>query len=316
MLETILKLYTAVMLGDVRSPIPHIVGPPGCGKSTFAEQAADLLGVRLHVINVSRISPLELEGVQMPDTQHEQLNLLTAIFWTRMKDGDICLLDEFLRGFPEVYNGLLDILTSHQVGGFRLPKVFFIAASNSTIAYDKALEDRLLNIPVPDPRRRKTEKQRIAKVICEAIGLLPVMAESYEMQDLLDTEVLPMYEMLDAFKSGRSLSTAEIKGTSPRKLIGQARLRQVQSDKLVDLITFNNVEAIKQGKDQYVVLLDGRKANPAYVKNARQLQGNPRLTPIQAVNLELNMQLIGMEEVKSSRKETDDDDDTDPDIFA
>src|SRR5690606_5552021 len=66
LLANILRLYHAAMMGDVRSPVPHLVGPPGCGKSTSVEQAAQLLGVNLHVINVSRISPLELEGVQMP----------------------------------------------------------------------------------------------------------------------------------------------------------------------------------------------------------------------------------------------------------
>ena len=67
MLEKVLKLYTAAMLGDVRSPTPHLFGPPGSGKSSVVEQAAEMLGVTLHTINVSRISPLELEGVQMPD---------------------------------------------------------------------------------------------------------------------------------------------------------------------------------------------------------------------------------------------------------
>ena len=66
MLSTILRLYTASRVEEVRTPIVHLFGPPGCGKSTFVEQAAKMLGVNLHVINVSRISPLELEGVQMP----------------------------------------------------------------------------------------------------------------------------------------------------------------------------------------------------------------------------------------------------------
>ena len=46
-----------------------------------------MLGVNLHIINVSRISPLELEGVQMPDKEHANLNFLTATYWTRLRMG-------------------------------------------------------------------------------------------------------------------------------------------------------------------------------------------------------------------------------------
>lgn len=181
MLEDILKLYVMAMAGDVRSPIPHLFGPAGCGKSSSVEMAANILNVNLHIINVSRISPLELEGVQMPDKNHKELNLLTATYWSKLKEGDIVLLDEFLRGFPEVYNGLLDIMTSRQVGGFQLPKVFFIAASNSTVAYDAALSDRLLHLPVADPRVNKAEHNNIARMLVDNIGLLPEMAASMEM---------------------------------------------------------------------------------------------------------------------------------------
>src|SRR5690606_31400759 len=151
MLEKIVKLYVMAMANDVRSPLPPLFGPPGCGKSSAVEQLAELVGVHLHLINAARISPPDLEGVQMPQGEGEEmkLRLLHATFWTQLKEGDILLLDEFLRGFPEVYNGLLDILTSRQVGGYRLPKVFIIGASNSTVAYDKALEDRLLHLRVP-----------------------------------------------------------------------------------------------------------------------------------------------------------------------
>lgn len=283
-------------------------GPPGCGKSTFVEQAAELLGVTLHTINVSRISPLELEGVQMPDKEHKELNLLTAIFWTRMKDGDILLLDEFLRGFPEVYNGLLDILTSRKVAGFTLPKVFIIAASNTTVAYDKALEDRLLHITVPDPRKQKREQAKIAKVLVDYVGLLPEMAGSIEMNAVLDQEILPMYEVLDALSGKASIGSAAIKGHSVRNLIGQAQLRHVTSSALKELIDISNRRAINLGKHQYVVLTDGKHADPRYVRAAAQLKDNPRLSKVQALNIQLNLQLIGLEEARKEGADDDDDD--------
>lgn len=317
MLEKLMKLYVMSMAGDVRSPLPHLFGPPGCGKSTAAEQLADMVGKKLHIINVSRISPLELEGVQMPHTPEGEamrLQLLTATFWTQLQEGDILLLDEFLRAFPEVYNGLLDILTSRQVGGHHLPKVFIMAASNSIVAYDKALADRLLHIPVADPRKLKREKKRLAQMLTSEIGLLPSMAESMEMDDLLTNEVLPMFDVLDALDNGGSNTGAApmSKGHSIRNLIGQAKLREVQSKNLLEVIEMNNINATNKKQYQYVVLVDGRKIPSGYEANAAKLRGNDRLTPIQALNLELNLQLVELETIRK-KKETEDDED---DIFT
>jgi MoxR-like ATPase len=304
MLEKILKLYTMYMACDVRSPLPHLFGPPGCGKSTVAEQAAELIGVNLHIINVSRISPLELEGVQMPHGTKEQmkLKLLHATFWTQLKEGDILLLDEFLRGFPEVYNGLLDILTARRVGSFVLPKVFILGASNSTVAYDKALEDRLLHLPAPDPRVDKKVKAALAKLIVDKLGLLPQTATSMEMQNLLDTEVLPMYEVLDNLR-GNSSSAPVTKGHSVRNLIGQAELREVQSPALKELINMNNLNALRQGKPQFVFLCEARDtlALTNYAEKAEALVGNDKLSPIQVRNLDLNLQLIEMEKIRNEK---------------
>ena len=131
MLERLARLYTAYMAQDVRSPIPHVAGPPGVGKSEnaaalaklvgksqAAEQLAKLVQKKLHIINVSRLSPLEIEGIQMPI--ENKLEMLHSTLWTQLQEGDVVLLDEFLRGFPEVYNALLDIFTSRHVAGFDL----------------------------------------------------------------------------------------------------------------------------------------------------------------------------------------------------
>ena len=311
MLETIMKLYVMAMAYTVRSPLPHLFGPPGCGKSTVVEQLAELLGVKLHIINVSRLSPLDVEGVQMPHGTGEEmvLRMLPATFWTQLEEGDIVLLDEFLRGFPEVYNALLDILTSRRAGAFVLPKVFIIAASNSTVAYDKALEDRLLHLPVPDPRTNKTERANQAKILVEALGLMPEMANSFEMNSLLDTEVLPMYEILDQIKGKSSSSPGSLKGRSIRNLIGQAQLREVKSSALRELIDMNNQRAMSDGKPQFVLLLNGKVKGPmsGYPAMAQKLRGNPRLTELQALNLELNLQLIEMESIRKSKEEVNDD---------
>jgi hypothetical protein len=311
MLEKIMRLYVMSMAYDVRSPMPHLVGPPGCGKSTYVEQLAELLNVELHVINVSRLSPLEIEGVQMPHGLGEDmaLKMLPATFWTSLKEGDILLMDEFLRGFPEVYNGLLDIFTSRRVGAHRLPKVFIIGASNSTVSYDMALEDRLLHITVPDPRKSARERDHLADVLIEAIGLLPAMKGGQEMAHLLDAEVLPTYELLDSFKKkGKTVSKSGHEGKSLRNLIGQVHLRMVTSSAMKSLIEVNNQMAMTQGKYQYVLLLNGGRNAEDYKRHALKLRGNPRLTKIQATNLEMNLQLLELAEAHNEEEPDVEDD--------
>lgn len=312
MLEKLLKLYYMAIAADVRSPMPHLFGPPGCGKSSVAYQLAEIVDRKLHILNVSRLSPLEVEGVQMPhgEGMEMRLRMLLSTFWNSLSEGDIVLLDEFLRGFPEVYNALLDILTSREVAGHVLPKVFILGASNSTVSYDKALEDRLLHLPVPDPRHLKRERTAIAKRMVDELGLHPKMVQSIEMQSLLDNEILPMYDILDNIGKGNGGSAPSSKGHSLRNLIGQAKLREIQSTYLAELLSANNNLAMGEAKFQFVFITDGKKAHPDYAKKARQLVGNERLTPIMAENLSLNLQLIEMESARNEKGTDDDDVDT------
>ena len=294
MLSQILRLYTASRAERVRTPIVHLFGPPGCGKSSFVEQAAKMLGVNLHQINVSRISPLELEGVQMPT--EGKLELLLATYWNNLKDGDILFLDEFLRGFPEVYNGLLDILTSRTVGGHELPDVFIIAASNSTTAYDPALTDRLLHLYVPDPRTSKTEDMRIRSSIINALGLLPSMATAMSMDALMSEHILPMYKMLDAAKGNNVGSTSSSQDMSPRNLIGQGQLRECTSGDLYALLEYNNAQAMRQGKPQFVRIAYYKNritlVDPTYVEKMVPLLSSDKLTPAQRIQAQVNINLI------------------------
>jgi hypothetical protein len=279
------------MAQDVRSPIPHIAGPPGVGKSQAVEQLAKLVGKKLHVVNVSRMSPLEIEGIQMPI--NDRLHMLHSTLWTQLKEGDVVLLDEFLRGFPEVYNGLLDILTSRHVAGFDLPKVFFVAASNSVVTYDDALEDRLLHLYVPDLRNNNAERAKLAEKLTKSLGLLPEMATSGEMDDMIIKEIAPMYEVLDQFK-GTAQRGAPIRGSSARKLIGQAKLREFQSRDLIELVDMNNTMAMQKSKPQYLLLRPGSKLlqDASLATKLQNLVGNDKLTEVQKSNLELNLELI------------------------
>ena len=305
MLEKLLHLYTTAMTHDVRSPMPHLVGPPGTGKSTIVQQAADLLGVHLHIINVNRLSPLEIEGLQMPVDNNTRIHMIPAVFWSRLAEGDIVLFDEYLRGFPEVQDALLDVLTSRRVGAFQLPKVFFVGASNSVIAYDKALEDRLLNIPVQDLRSSaKFLKAAKARFIEEA-GLHPDLISSYELRELFDQEVLPTYAMLDAFKDNKTMAVADLKGSSVRNLVGQVKLRYSTNPWLTELVRSNNRLVISKQQLQYLVLMHEEALDPRLPTQLRKLEKAEGLTPYQRRNLDLNLQLIELAEAKLVKDNTD-----------
>ena len=317
MFEQLLKLYVTSMATGVTSPMPHIVGPPGSGKSTVCRELADTLGVKLHTLNVSRISPLELEGLQMPDQSGERLNLLLSTIWTQLKDGDILLLDEFLRGFPEVYNGLLDILTAREVAGHQLPNVFIIGASNSVATYDSALEDRLLHIMVPDPRKRsKVDSELRTRMIVET-GLNPEVVACDAMDRLMMNIVLPTYDMLDVFvgTSGTLAKSNYAFGERPRSLrhlIGQVKLRLLQTNLLKELIETNNQISMQAKKPQYVILTDA-KAPVGYESEIKAIleSGSP-MSPIQDLNARINLNLITAEAMKrpSQTGVSDDDPDT------
>lgn len=305
MLEKLLHLYTTAMTHDVRSPMPHLVGPPGTGKSTIVQQTADLLGVHLHIINVNRLSPLEIEGLQMPVDNNTRIHMIPAVFWSRLAEGDIVLFDEYLRGFPEVQDALLDVLTSRRVGAFQLPKVFFVGASNSVIAYDKALEDRLLNIPVQDLRSSAKFLNAAKARFIEEAGLHPDLISSYELRELFDQEVLPTYAMLDAFKDNKTMAVADLKGSSVRNLVGQVKLRYSTNPWLTELVRSNNRLVISKQQLQYLVLMHEEAFDPRLPTQLRKLEKVEGLTPYQRRNLDLNLQLIELAETKLVKDNTD-----------
>ena len=296
--ERILKMYVMYQLHDVRTPMPHLFGPPGVGKSSIVQQVADTLGVKLHIVNVSRLSPLEIEGVQMPvdmDTQHRKLDLLISTLWSKLEEGDIILFDEFLRGFPEVYNGLLDIFTSREVAGYKLPQVFIIGASNSTVSYDKALEDRLLHLPVPDIRKSKADKTAAVERFVREAGLLPSAAKCYDMDMLVQEVVSPMYEVLDILQGkGSSAAAAAVKGSSFRNLLGQIQLREVHTPELQALIRTNNDQALRNDTPQYMIMLeeDAAAATPATIARLVELRDSGKLSGPPLANVQAALQML------------------------
>ena len=141
----------------------------------------------------------------------------------------------------------------------------------------------------------KAHKNSAAHILARSPG------PSY--QDLLDKEVLPTYELLDSFKKRGVKVTTAASGSSVRNLLGQAQMRMVKSTSLKELIDANNQRAMAEQKAQYVLLLKGTNPPVGYIAAAKKIRGNPRLTPTQSLNINMNMQLIEM--AQASTEEDD-----------
>jgi hypothetical protein len=82
-----------------------------------------------------------------------------------------------------------------------------------------------------------------------------------------------------------------------RNLIGQAQLRCIESPGLRTVIDTNNRLALSEGKYQYLLLLGNEVSEQEYAMMLK-LRGNPKLTPLQALNLEMNLQIVALELAK------------------
>ena len=174
------------------------------------------------------------------------------------------------------------------------------------------MEDRLLHLPVTDPRTSHRERARLAKLFVDEVGLLPAMATSFEMEQMLDAEVLPMFDIMDQLKKKAVAPTAAMEGTSLRNLIGQVKLREVQSSKLKELIKINNSKALLQGRPQHIVLM-GTHVTPQ-LSTAVESVGKhlDKLNEVQLLNYNINMQLIQVAQQASTqpdRQEEEEDED-------
>ena len=110
-----------------------------------------------------------------------------------------------------------------------------------------------------------------------------------------------MYDLLDSFSKKGVKAASKNEGQSLRKLIGQVQMRMVKTPLLKDMINQNNQLAMGAGKAQYVLLLDGKNPPAGYVQAAEKLQGNPKLSDVQALNLDMNLQLIALSEAVTGK---------------
>ena len=137
------------------------------------------------------------------------------------------------------------------------------------------------------------------------------------MNRLMENIVLPTYDMLDVFvgtggAQAKSNYAFAVRPRSLRHLIGQVKLRLLQTNLLKELIETNNMISMRSRKPQYVILTDA-KAPVGYESEIKVLlESSSQLSPIQELNARINLNLITAEAMKrpSQTGVSDDDPDT------
>jgi len=117
-----------------------VFGPPGCGKSAAAKEAAgedQLIDLRL-----SMVDPLDLRGLPMPTD--------SGIKWSRpdflpSEGKGVLLLDELNTAQPSVMNAALQLVLDRRCGPHILPKDWWVMACCNRA------EDKAAVISLPSP---------------------------------------------------------------------------------------------------------------------------------------------------------------------
>ena len=103
-----------------------------------------------------------------------------------------------------------------------------------------------------------------------------------------------------------------MEGTSLRNLIGQVKLREVQSGKLKELLNANNRKALLQGQPQHIVLMSPDATPQLFTAVENLGEHLDKLNEVQLLNYNINMQLIQVAQQASTQpdrqKEEEDED--------
>ena len=124
-----------------------------------------------------------------------------------------------------------------------------------------------------------------------------------------------MFDIMDQLKQKAVAPTAAMEGTSLRNLIGQVKLREVQSGKLKELIKTNNNKALLEGRPQHIILM-GTDVTPQLSTAIENLGEHlDKLNEVQLLNYNINMQLIQVAQQASTQPDHQEEEE-DEDIFG
>lgn len=115
--------------------VPCLIGDPGIGKTESVYRFAEEIGVEVVEIILSQCLPTEISGITMPDQESKSMEIFDHSRMSRLKDGDILLLDELLEAPPMVLSACLTLIQERRMmSGRKLPDIMIVAATNPTVS--------------------------------------------------------------------------------------------------------------------------------------------------------------------------------------
>lgn len=114
-----------------RSQVALLLGSPGIGKTQCITELAEELGVHAEFLICSQMLPNEICGSGIPSHDGKVWEMYDPAWVSRLKDGDILVLDELLTAGQQILNACLTMCQARLLpSGRRLPDIMIVAAAN------------------------------------------------------------------------------------------------------------------------------------------------------------------------------------------
>lgn len=279
------------------------IGPPGCGKSTAPQMAAQLLGVPCYTISLLATDPMEVRGYDTPGEDGE-LIARVASHWKDREPYSIVVFEELDKAYLQQLHSVIDLMTSRKVGDYELQPMHFIAVANTAEFASPAVLDRLLVTGVPDPRNNKRVANDIKRRIVDYSGLHPDMLNSPELERLMTDEIIPPYAVLDSLTSKTRASSVK-QGLSERRVIAMINGRITSNHLVKKLIDANNQVCESYDNFGHYMVYNHTSAKLSEHQNWQKILDRGGLTEIQEQIVKVNGHMSGY---LLNRPEGDDED--------
>ena len=114
-----------------RSQVILLLGSPGIGKTQCITELAQELGVHAEFLICSQMLPNEICGSGIPSKDGKVWEMYDPAWVSRLKDGDILVLDELLTAGQQILNACLTMCQARILpSGHKLPDIMIVAAAN------------------------------------------------------------------------------------------------------------------------------------------------------------------------------------------
>lgn len=302
--------YRSALVTRSRGPFDLLVGPPGSGKSAKGRSLVKEINSQPHVkrpirfwsFNLSRMSPIEFGYILIPDGKGGLIRKLPPHF-DLPSEGDVVEWTEFGRSHPQIQAAFIDIMSSGELDGTKLPWVFNYATSNDRIFRSSAMKDRFMVSLAPDPRGSSAERKVISELITKHAGLIPTLVTTQALQELITDVIGATYDGFGFGDSGAEVPAVEFTGWSTRHVIGRIQQRAWQEDDnrllrtnsalVKRLIAANNETAMIVNQLEYYIVQPELTLDQTYLKVFPDLYRRiDQFEPVIQQNMRLNRVLI------------------------